>query len=120
MNSTEASSVWEMNVEDALAAGMMPPPEPGAVAKFSGTVMPDGLQLLRARGGQYEIKKSGEAQPLPLKLANVQTIPDVYFWMQHGLIPMLYREVPQDQPLSMSAMFSGEMGGASVVATEPN
>lgn len=128
-----------------------PPPSLEAV-RFQGDVLPDQLHLLRARSAyttktlleeEQESRQNDEPtvqslysqfsaqaetqyiEKTEVVLADVRSIPDVWFWIQHGLVPELWHEDGRDAALDVVNIFTlpptglvGATGTATNVASE--
>lgn len=80
------------------------PPGTG-VFRYTGDVTPSNLQLMRTRAGRVAIMQDIQAQmaePTPMQLADLQTIPDVWYWVQRGFVPELWGEQRSDLPVDLT------------------
>jgi len=81
-------------------------PELPTVAGFNGSIMMDRFKHLRARAAYH--KDSSPAASRSMRWEELRGIPDVWFWVQHGLIPAIWHEEPQNAPLDTASMFGTE------------
>mmetsp|Transcript_102608 Transcript_102608/g.177189 ORF Transcript_102608/g.177189 Transcript_102608/m.177189 type:complete len:913 (+) Transcript_102608:67-2805(+) len=80
------------------------PQFPAGAITFNGTVVPSQLQAMRSKA-QW-LGSVGQPEPPKKKLADVNTIPDIWYWLQHGMIPQLWHEDPPSEAVNMPALFS--------------
>jgi len=92
-----------------IAGGQLIPGVPLGAPLFNGTVLPEQLQSLRGRA-RY-LRNLGKPEKV-LKLKEVNRIPDVWFWLQHGLVPTLWHEELNSLPVNTTLLF----GNADVLA----
>jgi hypothetical protein len=76
---------------------------PDGAYVVKGTVVPEQLQDLRAKA--HYLKNLGKAKK-EKKFADLNTIDDVWFWLQHGMIPELWHEEPRSNPVNISLLLS--------------
>mmetsp|Transcript_116090 Transcript_116090/g.328511 ORF Transcript_116090/g.328511 Transcript_116090/m.328511 type:complete len:995 (-) Transcript_116090:110-3094(-) len=86
--------------DGAKVTELRQPLEP--IALLNGTLTPAELQVLRSRGAQYSLRDM-DVTP-PKRSTDLQSIDDVWFWIQHGLIPEMWDEVASDTPLQLAPM----------------
>lgn len=81
--------------------------QPGlpTVASFNGSLAIEKLQYLHARSQYFE---GPVADLKPMKWDNLQTIDDVWYWVQHGFIADLWHEVPASVPVEVGSIFGAE------------
>jgi len=71
---------------------------------FEGEITMTQLATLRARSAYNRLILDGYKEA-PLRWDDLRTLPDVYFWLQHGLIPDLWHEEGRHYPLDIGDMF---------------
>lgn len=80
------------------------PPLPAGHHFFNGTVVPGQLQSMRAKA-QW-LRNVGQPEPTSMKLADVNSIPEIWFWIQHGMVPQLWHEDLPSGAVNLPALFS--------------
>lgn len=79
------------------------PGVPANALQFNGTVMPEQLQVMRSKASWLK----GLGHPVKtMKLEEVNSIADVWFWLQHGMIPELWHEELRSSPVDTRQLFS--------------
>eukprot|EP00927_Polykrikos_kofoidii_P038495 TRINITY_DN32874_c0_g1_i1.p1 TRINITY_DN32874_c0_g1~~TRINITY_DN32874_c0_g1_i1.p1 ORF type:complete len:959 (+),score=163.07 TRINITY_DN32874_c0_g1_i1:79-2877(+) len=87
------------------------------IVRFSGTVMPAELMELRSRASQFEAMQSEKAQMKRLGWGKFTSFEDVWFWVQHGLIPEVWHEEGNDEPFQVRHLFDGGDAAATLHKT---
>jgi hypothetical protein len=81
--------------------------------RFAGDVAPEQLHILRARDAHYQASENNQGNQQTLQLADVSSIDDVWFWIQHGLVPELWHEEGRDAAVDVSNIFTGSDASTS-------
>jgi hypothetical protein len=90
---------------ETIAGGESLPGVPVNAPRFTGSVQPEQLQSMRAKS--YYLKTFAGAQPTK-QLKDVKTIQDVWFWLQHGMIPEVWNEEPRINAVNMTHLFQSQ------------
>lgn len=88
--------------QSSIPGGQELPGVPTGAFLFNGTVLPEQLQTMRAKS-QF-LRNLGKPVKT-IKLSEVNSIPDVWFWLQHGLIPELWHEEARSNPVNTTLLF---------------
>lgn len=88
-----------------IAGGESLPGVPKGAPLFNGTVLPEQLQTMRAKA-QF-LRNLGQAEKIAT-LGEVNDIPDVWFWLQHGLVPELWHEEHASSPVDTTMLFGSK------------
>jgi len=88
--------------QQGIAGGVSLDGVPAAAPLFNGTVLPEQLQTMRAKA-QY-LKNLGNKEKT-IKLSEVNQISDVWFWLQHGMVPELWHEEARHSAVNATLLF---------------
>lgn len=88
-----------------IPGGESLPGIPAAAHLFNGTVLPEQLQVMRSKS---EFLRNLGKPVKTRKLSEVNSIPDVWFWLQHGLIPELWHEEARSKPVNTTLLFGNK------------
>merc|ERR1719169_354442 len=61
--------------------------------------------MLRGLAAQQEVKSTEQAAPVPVMWKDIDSAADVWFWLQHGLIPDIWHDVGTDRKLDFADLF---------------
>jgi len=86
-----------------IPGGVSYPGVPLGAPLFNGTVTPDQLQNMRSKANY--LKQVGKPEKM-IRLKDVNTIPDVWFWLQHGMVPELWHEESRALPVDTTLLFA--------------
>jgi hypothetical protein len=78
---------------------------PGPSVELKGTVMPSELQMLRGLAAQQQSQSSQTYATTKLQWKDIDSIDDVWFWIQHGLIPDIFHDAGTDRKLDFADLF---------------
>jgi hypothetical protein len=85
-----------------IPGGESLPGVPVGAPLFNGTVLPEQLQTMRAKS--HYLRNLGNI-PKTITLSDVNSIPEVWFWLQHGMIPQLWHEEARHLPVNTTLLF---------------
>lgn len=85
------------------------PGVPGGAYLMEGTVLPEQLQLMRAKASYLRSVNDhyvDNTTEKVIQLHDVNSIDSVWFWLQHGLVPELWHEEERKEPVNSSLLFA--------------
>jgi hypothetical protein len=89
------------------------PGVPGGAYLMEGTVLPEQLQLMRAKANYLKSINDHYADNTTekvIQLHDVNSISNVWFWLQRGMVPELWHEEQRSNPVNSSLLFADNVG----------
>lgn len=78
------------------------PGVPAGAPLFNGTVLPEQLQIMRSKA---QFLRNVGLPEKKIRLTEVNSIDDVWFWLQHGMVPELWHEESRNIPVNTALIF---------------